>query len=544
MPVKTRTTGEHSGERPASRFGPSGTALGEVARLIERARTEGSGSVSLAGVGLKKLPSTLAQLVDLKELDLSCNMLTELPDWIGALVLLEELDLHGNQLATLPAALSRLHELRRLDVSDNHLVELPRELAQLARLTAFKIADNPHLIFPSPATVKRGGEAVLASLRSPDGDSPRVPPQVAVISHPSDVPQTDHGPIDVPEKGHGPTEVPETDQEPTDDTAGDCGRTDHRAPGSHRLRQRAYMLAGVSAVSVLAITLNAATGTSAGGTFGVSTSAGPGGEVSSMQPTSGGSVTAGLAAAPTSAATPSSNITDHLRPPVVPGASGALVPVASAKVAPPAATSTIAQTTSAPTATLPQGAYSSLFASFDNVGITADSATDLGNFDGSRSTYSENALTAAGASPGATINALGAAFTFPNAAPGQPDNTVCHGQYLAIGKSAPHLGFLLAGTDGPLIGTGTVYYTDGTNAPFTLSTPDWAQPPAPANGVVAITTSYRNIPKIGAKSQNSDIFATVVSTDRTKIISYIQLPNQPAFGPGVPSIHVFAITAF
>jgi hypothetical protein len=194
--------------------------------------------------------------------------------------------------------------------------------------------------------------------------------------------------------------------------------------------------------------------------------------------------------------------------------------------------------------TPPPGLFSSLAASFNNVGITADVATGPGDFDGNGTTYSESALTTAGAAPGSTISALGTVFTFPNVAPGHPDNTVCTGQYLTIGKSAPRIGFLFAGTYGPLTGTGTVYYTDGTSSPFSLNTPDWTGRTAPANGVIAVTTNYQNQAGGTPKNKYADIFAEEVAVDGTKTVSYIQLPKLSPLARGAGSIHIFSVTAF
>jgi hypothetical protein len=64
---------------------------------------------------LKELPTSIGQLNNLRELNLSdCNQLKELPTSLGQLITLEQLDL------------SRCHELRKLPGSINQLITLDR----------------------------------------------------------------------------------------------------------------------------------------------------------------------------------------------------------------------------------------------------------------------------------------------------------------------------------------------------------------------------------------------------------------------------------
>ena len=77
--------------------------------------------------------------------------------------------------------------------------------------------------------------------------------------------------------------------------------------------------------------------------------------------------------------------------------------------------------------------HSSLASTFNDEGITNDTSTTPGSFDGTGSTFSQQALTTAGAAPGATITSSGLSFTFPNVSSDTNDNTVANGQtvYLA-----------------------------------------------------------------------------------------------------------------
>ena len=90
-------------------------------------------------------------------------------------------------------------------------------------------------------------------------------------------------------------------------------------------------------------------------------------------------------------------------------------------------------------------------------------------FDGAGTSYSAQGLAADGLTPGAAVSAGGQSFTWPNVASAQPDNTMAEGQTIAGLGAGASLGFLAAANNSAESGTGTVYYTDGTTQPFTLS---------------------------------------------------------------------------
>ena len=71
--------------------------------------------------------------------------------------------------------------------------------------------------------------------------------------------------------------------------------------------------------------------------------------------------------------------------------------------------------------------FPSLNAAFNNPGISDDTNLSAGNFDGAGRSYSQQALTAAGLAPGATVTHDGLTFTWPNVLPGTPDNIVAGG---------------------------------------------------------------------------------------------------------------------
>jgi hypothetical protein len=144
-------------------------------------------------------------------------------------------------------------------------------------------------------------------------------------------------------------------------------------------------------------------------------------------------------------------------------------------------------------------AAASLASAFNNIAVTQDTATDLGNLDGGGASFSAKALEEAGVKPGATVARAGLHFTWPSTAGatkagslgtyGEPDNALASGQTFAVdGTRGSTLGFLVSASYGPTGGIGTVYYSDGTKELFSLNSPDWFG----GDGDKAISTTYQN----------------------------------------------------
>ena len=176
---------------------------------------------------------------------------------------------------------------------------------------------------------------------------------------------------------------------------------------------------------------------------------------------------------------------------------------------------------------------------FDNTGITNDSSPGSGNIDLLDNSYSYQALSAAGITPGGTVSSGGLSYTWPDAAAGAPDNVVASGQtvLLAPTAGATTLGILGSATWGPSRGTATITYTDGSTQTFTLGFSDWTL----AGGLLPGDTEvaqmpYRNSPA-GANKFPTYLFTTTVALQAGKTVQSVTLPvdNQGA-------IHVFAIT--
>ncbi|WP_460347979.1 glycosyl hydrolase family 95 catalytic domain-containing protein [Actinoallomurus acanthiterrae] len=185
--------------------------------------------------------------------------------------------------------------------------------------------------------------------------------------------------------------------------------------------------------------------------------------------------------------------------------------------------------------------FSSLAASFDNVGISDDNATAAGDFDGGGASFSEQALTTAGAAPGATIKTSGLSFTWPSAAAGSKDNTVANGQNITMGGSGT-LGFLVSASYGPVTGTGTITYTDGTQQSYSLTAPDWFSTTAPSGGTVAVNSAYQNRQGNTQYAHTADVFAQTISLSPGKTLAKVTLPSVGPFASNTPAMHIFAIS--
>jgi Ricin-type beta-trefoil lectin domain/Putative Ig domain len=174
-----------------------------------------------------------------------------------------------------------------------------------------------------------------------------------------------------------------------------------------------------------------------------------------------------------------------------------------------------------------------------NAATTLDTNSGIANYDSAGFSYSASALAAAGFTPGATINAGGITFTWPNAGPGWASNWVAAGQRLPLSGSG-QISFLGSATNGPASGTAIVTYSDGSTQPVPLTLASWtldngnSAPPAGERTLVSI--SYRNgaVPD-GAATY---LFATApVSLAAGKQVSSVTLPTTVTGG----SMHIFAV---
>ncbi|WP_322974538.1 GH92 family glycosyl hydrolase [Actinacidiphila epipremni] len=180
-------------------------------------------------------------------------------------------------------------------------------------------------------------------------------------------------------------------------------------------------------------------------------------------------------------------------------------------------------------------------------GISADDANPTANFDGGGWSYSAKALAAAGATPGGTISAGGFAFTWPDVAPGAPDNIVVGGgdQVLDVSKTsagATKLSLLGSAAFGDTTGTLTLAYTDGTTEQAQIGFSDWTlggggSTPSFGN-VIAVHTPYRDVMGGSTDPVGTDVFATApITLQEGKQLASVTLPATVQGG----DMHIFAI---
>jgi predicted alpha-1,6-mannanase (GH76 family) len=182
--------------------------------------------------------------------------------------------------------------------------------------------------------------------------------------------------------------------------------------------------------------------------------------------------------------------------------------------------------------------------SYDNTGISADSSPASANLDGSGNSYSQDALTAAGLGPGMAVPAGGITYSWPNVAPGQPDNVEADGQTISVPDiaGATSIGLIGSATDAGSAGasgTLTVGFTDGSSQQIPVTLSDWtlgggAFAPVSSDTTVA-TMGYRNT---GGAPQSvaTYVFATSAGLNSGEIVDSVTLPVS-----GGGDMHVFAV---
>ncbi|MTD52668.1 GH92 family glycosyl hydrolase [Amycolatopsis pithecellobii] len=183
----------------------------------------------------------------------------------------------------------------------------------------------------------------------------------------------------------------------------------------------------------------------------------------------------------------------------------------------------------------------SWLATVNNAGISPDAKPAAGNFDGGGWSYSADALAAAGAKAGSTVNVGGLSYSWPGFPAGSPDNAIAQGQRVTVSGSG-RLAFLGAGANGNASGTVTITYTDGSTTTANLGFSDWtlggggAQPAF--GNQIAFTTPYRNSGGGNPQQINTYVFASApIALAAGKTVQSVTLPQNVSGG----QLHVFAI---
>ncbi|MEU4564923.1 GH92 family glycosyl hydrolase [Actinoplanes sp. NPDC023936] len=174
----------------------------------------------------------------------------------------------------------------------------------------------------------------------------------------------------------------------------------------------------------------------------------------------------------------------------------------------------------------------------NNAGTTPDGQGNLGSLDLSDWSLSRTALAQAGAAPGAALAFGDTTFTWPDAAPGEPDNWIPHGQRIDLpDAAAASVSFLGLATNGPATGTARVEYTDGTSQDVGVTFGDWAAA-APAGNSALITLNGRNNANGTSGTGTFRIFATTpAALDPAKAVDAVVLPDHTDKG----IMHVFDV---
>lgn len=177
----------------------------------------------------------------------------------------------------------------------------------------------------------------------------------------------------------------------------------------------------------------------------------------------------------------------------------------------------------------------SLAEAFDNVGVTSEADTAPGDYDGNGSSLRREAR-GRRRRAGRTVEALGATLTWPDVAPGTPDNARSAGQAVSVAGSGERLVLLGSGVGYGAVGTATVHYTDGTSTSGQVGFPNWSFQEPDAHGATLVASSTgRNRPDgYGDAAYQYRVFAHAVALDPTRTVDVVVLPANA-------NLHVFAV---
>ncbi len=193
--------------------------------------------------------------------------------------------------------------------------------------------------------------------------------------------------------------------------------------------------------------------------------------------------------------------------------------------------------------------YASLAAAYNTVAISDDSNVAAANFDGDGNSYSEEALTAAGLSPGASVTVGATAVQWPDVPAGTPDSVLADGQTVSLAGSATDTQLVVLGASSGASesGTGAIQYSDGTVQTYTLTLDNWFNAPSDASNTAIATIAYVNDSTgsgnhgvVGQRAHKAYVFAVSIPLEQGKTVSSVTLPLVPAL-PDVYPMHIFAL---
>jgi serine/threonine protein kinase len=177
-----------------------------------------------------------------------------------------------------------------------------------------------------------------------------------------------------------------------------------------------------------------------------------------------------------------------------------------------------------------------LSALFNNKG--AGSRAGEANFDGNGYSYPDDQLPS-----GSSINVNGVPYQFPIIASGINDNIMVYDQTIPLTPGQyRQANFLVTSIWGPVTGTLTVLYTDGSSSTIHLTVPDWIDDSNKASNITdALQTSYR-YSSYSKSARISYIYAATVLLDPTRTAKALVLPSQLTGMKSTSQLHVFALT--
>jgi small GTP-binding protein len=144
--------------------------------IIEKAVSSRITSLDLSERGVKRIPSEIAQIVNLESLNLGNNQIRVIPDEIAHLANLKELYLHNNQINIIPDAVTLLSNLQILYLSNNQIHIIPDTINQLSNLQSLFLSINE--IHSIPDSLSR-----LTKLKVLDLQSNNLPIPIEILNN-------------------------------------------------------------------------------------------------------------------------------------------------------------------------------------------------------------------------------------------------------------------------------------------------------------------------------------------------------------------------
>jgi GTPase SAR1 family protein len=113
-----------------------------IKKHIKRVKSGFTKTIDLYHLKLEEFPSSILELDNLEELNISKCSIGEIPEEIGRMKSLKILNLRNNNLSCLPDALGELNNLRSLNISNNNLTSLPKNFGRLNSLKILYLKNN------------------------------------------------------------------------------------------------------------------------------------------------------------------------------------------------------------------------------------------------------------------------------------------------------------------------------------------------------------------------------------------------------------------